>query len=185
MGVVHVQGDSTKNQSFKSNFVPKAEGWYDFRIDTIESWTDPNAVKAPALILKGQVVFGDNGKHVGDSFSNFMSLDPKQAGRWRNLLDQTGVSYSVQPNQDGSEGVLFESDHLIGRHVRVLIKVNESNGKKYENWDEIAQSRYNAQVQGGGPGYVQPPQGYVQPPQGGYAPPSHVAGQGQPPPRQG
>ena len=185
MGVIHIAGDSTKGEFGGSGFTLKAEGWYDVRFDQIQPYAgDPAKNKGPALILKGVVVDSDSKLHLGEPISQFMSIDPERkgsGGRWRVLLEQMQVPYNVRPGPQG-EGVEFDSDHLLGRFVRVRIKHNKGSGdnanKTYENWDEVAMSRYNNVQQAPNPnqGYVQPPQ------QGQYAPPSHMPGQGNPPP---
>lgn len=197
MGVVNVAGDSTKNQSFAGgSFAPKAEGWYDVRIDSTQDWAGDGS-KPPAVILKCQIVKSDLNPpvHVGEPISNFMSLDKKQAGRWRSLLDQTNVEYRTTQNPDGTEGVLFDTDHLPGRFLRVKIKHNAGSGKNagktFENWDEIAVSQFNPQPSAQGQYMQQPPAGqpqYAQQPPQQTAPqgalPTHP-GQGQMPPQHG
>jgi hypothetical protein len=197
MGIVVVAGDSTK-QSFGGGFKPKPEGWYDVQITELRNWQDDAKSKDPAVIVMCKIVAADdaeNAAYINGKLSNFMSLGPDKedskfsnAGQWRKLLDQAGVNnYQTVQNPNGTEGISFDPDWLLGRFVKVRIVHSEGTDRKtgqkrtYENWGDVAVSRFQPQVSA--------QQQYVQqPPQQGYAPPAQQpppAGGYQPPPAQG
>lgn len=186
MGVV------TVNQGTGGGFSRKAEGFYDIRINSVEVRSKEG--KPPAVMIKAEILNSDSGRHIGEKISNWMSLADWNFSRWRGLLDNTGIQYQMVPDANGKEGLSFDSDHLVGRCVRVRIQHNQGKDNKiYENWEEYAVSAYNAQ-QGAQPQQVAPqapapqpaPQQGVQPPQAMQPPQAnHVPGQGNPPPNQG
>jgi hypothetical protein len=180
MAIVTTYGDPDKPA-----YTLQPEGWYDLKIVSAEMGASKNK-GTPQLVCKAELVSEDQGRVApGTQFTLYQSSSDKSAPFIARFLDAAGVQYEKRGNP---ASIVWDTDHIVGRHIRGQLTHGTWNGKPKEEWSNWCRSRYAGQQapqQGGfapapgyaptpqaAPQYAQPPQGYAQP---GYAPSPGVA----------